>query len=99
MRPDSQIKEPDRGGWHSFLSLAFVQSDHENVYLVNTVYLTLQKSSAKLKRLVEQRVATKPPCDLPDADLKGCERIKPAAARARQRPSFFSAAAKVAAKE
>lgn len=55
---------------NAFSSVAFVQSDHENLYLVNTVYLTLQKSSAELKQLVKQSVVTKPLCDLPDMDLK-----------------------------
>lgn len=42
----------------------------KNLDLVNTVYLTLQKSSAELKQLVRQSVVTKPLCDLPDMDLK-----------------------------
>lgn len=45
----------------------------KNLYLVNTVYLTLEKSSAKLKQLVKQSAVTKPLCDLSDVDLKRCK--------------------------
>lgn len=74
MQPDSKIKNSDHAGWYctgkNASSLAFIQSDHENLYLVNTVYLTLQQSSAELKQLVKQSVVTKPLCDLPDMDQK-----------------------------
>lgn len=74
MRPDSQIKDSDRvrcsvGIKKRASSLAFVQSDHKNLFLVNNVYLTPQKSS-ELKQLVKQSFVTKPLCDLPDLDLK-----------------------------
>lgn len=60
------------GNSQSASSLAFVQSDHENLHLVNTVYLTLQKSSIELKQRVKQSVVTKSLCDQPDRDLKSC---------------------------
>lgn len=76
MQPDSQIKGSDRARRQCEaevprLWLLFSQT-MKNLDLVNTVYLTLQKSSAELKQLVRQSVVTKPLCDLPDADLKRC---------------------------
>lgn len=52
--------------------LAFVLSCHVNLYLVNTIYLTLLKSSAKLKQLVKQSDVTNPPCDVPVGSKEGC---------------------------
>lgn len=82
MQPDSKIKDSVQAEWwgrQSASSLAFVQSDHKNLYLVNTVYPILQKTSAKVKRRIKERAVTKPLCDLPDTDLKRYKWIKPVA--------------------